>query len=262
VDFWIASLRGGGIAGPAWFLALLLVFTIAAAFALWSARARIATLDLRPPRFIGFFCALAILAYVPMSCIFGPMTWRPIGPLMIQPSRILLYAVFFGAGALLGAAERDGPWRGAGRDRARGDGVWLIDTAARRGLLVTAAAALATMLALRWARAAALVDWPLLAWRITTGTASALFNATATLGAIALALRLLGRRVPMLASLSRNSYGIYLLHWPFIAWLQFALAGVALAPPAKIALVFALGLPLSWLASAGLRRLPGVSRLL
>jgi hypothetical protein len=41
-----------------------------------------------------------------------------------------------------------------------------------------------------------------------------------------------------------------------------ALAGMALPPLAKFALVTALGLPLSFLLTAGLRRLPGVRSVL
>jgi surface polysaccharide O-acyltransferase-like enzyme len=64
------------------------------------------------------------------------------------------------------------------------------------------------------------------------------------------------------SSLSANAYGIYLLHWPIVIWLQIALLRVALTPIAKGLLAIVMGFGLSWLASVLLRAVPGVSRVL
>jgi glucans biosynthesis protein C len=62
-------------------------------------------------------------------------------------------------------------------------------------------------------------------------------------------------RSRVLDSLSRNAYGIYLIHYVFVVWLQYALLNAPLFAFAKAAIVFGGTLVLSWATSAALRRL-------
>ena len=62
-------------------------------------------------------------------------------------------------------------------------------------------------------------------------------------------------RYRVLDSLSAHAYSIYLLHYVFVVWLQYALLGVGLDAIEKAALVFVGALALSWAVSAGLMRL-------
>jgi hypothetical protein len=60
-----------------------------------------------------------------------------------------------------------------------------------------------------------------------------------------------------------NAYGAYVIHvMPVVVGLQFALAHVSVDPFTKFALVTLVGVPLSFLLSAGLRRLPGIAAVL
>jgi hypothetical protein len=60
-----------------------------------------------------------------------------------------------------------------------------------------------------------------------------------------------------------NAYGAYVVHvLPVVVGLQFALASVAIEPFVKFALVTVIGVPLSFVLAAGLRRLPGVRSVL
>jgi surface polysaccharide O-acyltransferase-like enzyme len=59
----------------------------------------------------------------------------------------------------------------------------------------------------------------------------------------------------VLDSLSRNAYGIYLVHYVFVVWLQYALLNAPVFAFVKAATVFGLTLVLSWVASAALQRL-------
>ena len=43
---------------------------------------------------------------------------------------------------------------------------------------------------------------------------------------LALVLRFAGRRLRMLDGLKRDAYGMYLVHYVFVVWLQYALLGV------------------------------------
>ena len=71
------------------------------------------------------------------------------------------------------------------------------------------------------------------------------------LSLLAMCLRLMRTRHRLLDSLSDNAYGIYLLHYIFVVWLQYAWLGVGLDAIGKASIVFAGALALSWAASAG-----------
>jgi glucans biosynthesis protein C len=60
-----------------------------------------------------------------------------------------------------------------------------------------------------------------------------------------------------------NAYAAYVIHMvPVVVGLQFALANAPLDPFAKFSIVTWLGIPLSFVLAAALRRLPGVRRVL
>ncbi len=59
-----------------------------------------------------------------------------------------------------------------------------------------------------------------------------------------------------LDSLSANAYGLYLVHYNFVMWLQYALLGTALFAMIKAAIVFGGTLVLSWLAVLAVQRIP------
>jgi peptidoglycan/LPS O-acetylase OafA/YrhL len=88
-----------------------------------------------------------------------------------------------------------------------------------------------------------------------------LYCAAACLGWAAVFLRFTATRRPVIDSLSENAYGIYLVHYLFITWLQYILLGVALFAIAKAAIVFTGTLILSWATSIAMCRVPIGDRL-
>jgi surface polysaccharide O-acyltransferase-like enzyme len=62
--------------------------------------------------------------------------------------------------------------------------------------------------------------------------------------------------------LSANSYGIYLIHYAVVSWMQYALVPVALPAVAKWLIVFPGALALSWAAADAIRRIPAVARVI
>ena len=66
----------------------------------------------------------------------------------------------------------------------------------------------------------------------------------------------------ILGSASENAFGIYVLHYPFVVWLQYALLGTALFAVAKGAAVFAGTLLFSWTLSIAFRATPVLSALI
>jgi surface polysaccharide O-acyltransferase-like enzyme len=79
---------------------------------------------------------------------------------------------------------------------------------------------------------------------------------------VAIFRRFVNTRTPVLDSLSRNAYGIYLVHYGFVLWLQFALLPAPLPAPIKAAVVLTVALVASWATAAGLRRMPAVRRVI
>jgi len=66
-----------------------------------------------------------------------------------------------------------------------------------------------------------------------------------------------GQNLPpaaLLDSLSANAYAMYLVHYVFVVWLQYALLGRNLFPIAKVAIVLSCTVILSWASSAAFNR--------
>ena len=59
-----------------------------------------------------------------------------------------------------------------------------------------------------------------------------------------------------------SAYGIYLLHYIFIIWLQYAVYDPSLPAFAKAAIVFIGTLSLSWGLTVLLRKIPLVARMI
>jgi surface polysaccharide O-acyltransferase-like enzyme len=78
---------------------------------------------------------------------------------------------------------------------------------------------------------------------------------------LAVFLRFARSRSRVFDSLSANSYAIYLVHYAFVSWLQFAFLPAALPAIAKGAVVFLGALGMSWGAAGTMRRIPAVARI-
>jgi len=81
-------------------------------------------------------------------------------------------------------------------------------------------------------------------------------------GMTGLFLRFAKRRVGIFDSLSENAYGIYVVHYVFITWLQYFLLESRLDPGVKGTVVFLGTLILSWGTVAAIRRIPAVAKVI
>jgi peptidoglycan/LPS O-acetylase OafA/YrhL len=79
--------------------------------------------------------------------------------------------------------------------------------------------------------------------------------AASSLALLAVFLRFANGRRRLLDSLRDNAYGIFVLHYPVVSWLQYVLLPAPLPGIVKGALVFLAALAVSWGAVALLRRL-------
>jgi acyltransferase-like protein len=244
--------------GPVWFLWLLLAADLLAAalhrFAPGFGNLLIRlslTAEAHPARyFAGFFCA-SMLAYVPMAIAFTPSAWLQHGPFAFQVSRPLHYALYFFAGLGLGAG-------GVERGLLSADGplvqrwwIWILTA-------VVSLLAWMALTGLDMAQgAAASLELNTLA------DLSFVFACFASCFAVlAVSLRFAACRLPSLAGLKDSAYGMYLVHYLFVVWLQFALLGIAVPAIIKGPVVFGGTLFFSWVTVATLRRLPSVSQII
>jgi surface polysaccharide O-acyltransferase-like enzyme len=103
---------------------------------------------------------------------------------------------------------------------------------------------------------------PPLWWHATYGVAFALFCAAMTFTVPAFFLRFAKRPFRFLDAMQKQAYGIYLLHFIPLIWLQYLVYDPPLPAVVKFAIVFTGTLSASWVATLGLRRIPFVARMI
>ena len=249
---WLAL--GTWPAGPAWFIWVLLAFDTAAAALTrvigdWPAALarRLAGVLKRPAAFFGWLLLVSFAAYAPLALLVGPIHWTALGPFAFQTSRILLYAVYFAAGAAVGALGVETAFPERSGALARRWWLWTI------GALVAFAATIPAAIA----GAAHPTSRPVLLAGAAAFVASC---AASSFAALALFLRFATRARPSLDGLRDQAYGVYLLHYPIVSWLQLGLLGLAAPGLAKFGAVWIGALALTVAVVAALRRIPAVAR--
>jgi len=244
--------------GPLWFLGVLFAFNLIAALLYWLAPwagdflARLsAGSRARPARYFWTLVAVSALAYVPLAQFFKPWDWVDFGPFAFQPSFVLPYAVYFFAGAGLGALGFENGLLARDGMLVRRWAVWLVATP-----LAFAA----------WIGPTALIvkgyGTTVPGIQILADLGLVLTSATSSFALIALFSRFANAPSPTFGRLSENAYGVYLVHYVFVIWLQYMLLGAALPAIAKAVIVFTVTLILSWAVTAALCRISIGARLM
>jgi peptidoglycan/LPS O-acetylase OafA/YrhL len=243
-------------AGPAWFLWVLVVFgSLAAIFNLISPRlidglGRFgAHADAHPWRFFFGLIVLSAISYIALSLTYDPYRWLHYGPFTVQASRMLHYAVYYFAGIAVGASG----FRLLSPDGKLARRWWLWLLLAPVGFILIGAVLIV---------AAAAKGQPVAQWETLGGVAFALSCGLSSFALTAVFVRFAQSRARLLDSLSDNAYGMYVVHYVFVAWTQYLLLGASLSGVAKGFIVFGLVVILSWSTTALLRRAPGVARIL
>jgi peptidoglycan/LPS O-acetylase OafA/YrhL len=243
-------------AGPMWFLWPLLLWDILAA-GLYPLLARETVVRLsryarrHPARFLAGFVILSAIAYVPLALMFGPSSWAHRGPFSLQLSRPLHYVLYFLAGAAIGACGIERGLLAADGPLVRHWRAWFVAALASFALWLASMAQIVadpTGSPIEWQIAAALSF-------VAACFASCCF-------VFAAALRFAQFRTRICDSLKDNAYGMYLVHYLFIVWLQFAMLPAGLPAILKASSVFAGTMLLSWVSSAALRRITAVASII
>ena len=268
VAFWWKTVTvGPWPSGPAWFVWVLLALDVTAALVYRAAPGcveAIGRLSLagfaRPGLFFWALLVGSIVVYLPAVQYFSASRWFAIGPVAVQASRILLYLLYFFAGVGIGAVPFDQGLLAAEGGLARRWPVWLAATLATFGCIV----------GLIYIKHAVLPDpnhQPLW-WELAYALSFVAFSAAQTFNILALFLRFDNHGWSVLDPLRDNAYGIYLIHYIPVLWLQYALNDLSLAPVMQVsailkaAIVLIATLASSWAATAALRRIPGATHVL
>jgi surface polysaccharide O-acyltransferase-like enzyme len=101
---------------------------------------------------------------------------------------------------------------------------------------------------------------PPLWWHMAYGLAFALFSAAMTFTVPAVFLRFARSSLWLLDAMRPLAYGIYLLHFIFLIWLQYIVYDAAFPAFIKFAIVFIGTLSMSWALTVLLRKIPVVAR--
>jgi surface polysaccharide O-acyltransferase-like enzyme len=264
LHFWWHTLTiGPWPSGPAWFLWVLLALDALAAIVWLVAPRMIAAFGKlifaarnRPIAAFAVFLVGSVATYLPMHLAFGDSSWLELGrfPLPIQTSRILLYAGYFFTGVGIGAVSLRAGLLEEGGELAKRWPVWLAFALVFYGAI----------LGLVYVHHNWVADFnsPPLTWRLGYGLAFAMFSAAMAFTVSAFFLRFAESGFSLLDALQPSAYGVYLLHYIFVIWLQYAVFDYSFPAGVKFAIVFAGTLSMSWGLTIILRKIPVVARMI
>jgi surface polysaccharide O-acyltransferase-like enzyme len=264
LHFWWHTLTvGPWPSGPAWFLWVLLALDAIAA-AVWAfaphaipALGRlIFLLRERPVKAFIVFQVVSIASYLPLHLAFGDTHWLELGrfPLPIQTSRILLYATYFFVGAGVGAVSLRTGLLAENGGMARRWPAWL-------GFAFVFYVAILVMVYAHHNWVADFASPPLL-WKMGYGLAFSMFSAAMAFTVSGVFLRFAELGWKLLDRLRPSAYGIFLVHYIFIIWLQYAVYDLELPAGIKFAIVLAGTFSMSWAVVVMLRKIPIVARMI
>jgi surface polysaccharide O-acyltransferase-like enzyme len=264
LHFWWHTLTvGPWPSGPAWFLWVLLALDAMAA-AVWSMAPRmidalgrvIYAARAQPMTAFVVFVIVSVATYLPMHLAFGDISWLEWDgfPLPIQTSRILLYTAYFFTGVGVGAVNLRVGLLAQNGELAKRWPVWL-----GFALVFYAAILVAVYAHHNWV---ANFDSPPLLWKTSYGLAFAAYSAAMAFTVTAIFLRSADSSCSLLDAMQPSAYGIYLLHYIFIIWLQYAVYDYSFPAFVKFAIVFTGTFSMSWALTVMLRKNPVVARMI
>ena len=261
-DFWWNMVtKGPWPSGPLWFVWLLLVFDLTASV-LYRISPRLVEpinrLSLRsfdrPTDFFLFLVAVTAILYVPLLVYYGPSRWFQFGPFDVQASRILLYAAYFFIGAGVGAAHIDRGLLSPDGRLAKSSWSWMIVTLIPYCLLWVLIGIKREILG----NPPVLPDW----YEALYGLFFVCFSAAILLAILGYFLGSKSSGVSILDPMQPDAYGMFLVHYPIVLWLQYWMFDFNIPAFAKASIAFVLTIIFSWALTRALRHIPGARAVL
>lgn len=254
--------QGIWFAGPGWFIWYLLfldllaipIFLFAPGLIDVINRQSIRAFD-RPQHFVLALGIAAVVSYLPLLFHVGAVRWFSLGPLQVQFSRMAIYGVFFFAGMGIGAANIDQGLLARTGALARQWLGWTIAAAAAFGSLTY-------LINFRRMKLTNLTGAPPWWWQASYGVIYAVACTLICVAVLALFLRFGQRERSIFDPLRADAYGIFVLHYLPMLWLQYAMLTMPWGAGAKALIAFAGTLAASWAVTRLLRQIPGATRIL
>jgi surface polysaccharide O-acyltransferase-like enzyme len=260
--FWWKTITvGPWPSGPIWFVWVLLAFDLSASVLYRLSPTLVDPINRlslrgydRPAEFFLFLVAVTAVVYIPARVHYGPGYWFEFGPFSVQASRVLLYAAYFFIGAGVGAANFDRGVLSSDGRLAKSSSGWVIATLIPYCLLWVLIYIKRAILG----NPLLLPDW----YEASYGLFFVAFSAAILFAILAYFLRFKQSGWSVLDPMQGDAYGIFLVHYPIVLWLQYWLFDFDLPAIVKAAVAFVLTVALSWAATAALRKIPGATRVL
>ena len=259
--WWKTVTKGPWPSGPLWFIWVLMVFDLAASVLyrisphLLDPINRISLRAFaRPADFFVFLVLVTATVYVPLLVYYGPSYWFQLGPFDVQASRVLLYAAYFYIGAGVGAAHLDRGLLSPDGQLAKSRWGWIVVTLISYCLLWVLIGIRREVLG----NVAVLPQWH----KALYGFVFACFSAAILFAILAYFLRFKRSGASVLDPMQPNAYGIFLVHYPIVLWLQYWLFNFDIPAIAKALIAFLLTIALSWVVTRALRHIPGAKSVL
>ena len=260
-EFWWETVTvGPWPSGPVWFLWVLLGFDVIASLVyLISPRALdpINRLSLQardePGKFFLVMFAVTAAFYIPGRIHFGAGSWFAFGPFAVQHGRVLLYASYFFFGAGIGLQNLNGGLLAEDGRLAKISWGWLVclvPYCGMWGLIYIKREILGNPVDLP--------DW----YEGIYGFFFACFSVAIMLTIMAYFLRRNRLGWSILDPMRPDAFGMFLVHYPIVLWLQYWLFDYDLPAIAKALIAFVLTVFLSWGATILLRKIPGADQVL
>jgi glucan biosynthesis protein C len=227
--------------GPMWFLWVLLLFDGIVALAGWIAPGALAKLR-HPPTVLTIFL-VTIASFLAFNLFLPINYWLSIGPFDLEPARVGLYFASFLMGMAMGTGQQ---WH-----RREWPRYWVV-------LLGLGTLSFFVWVALK----IEMVQLPRFASQLAQSVTFAVTSVGLYLGFFGAFRRFIRRQRPIFNSINANSFGIYVIHYLFVIWIQFVLLSMAWPAWIKFGVAFIGGLALSWGTSASIRLIPAVRRIL
>jgi Acyltransferase family len=247
--------------GPVWFVWVLLAFDLTASLLYRVSSTlvfpinKVSELGFSEPwRFWLLLVAVTEIAYIPPLIHYGVNHWFQFGPFSVQASRVLLYASYFFIGAGVGCASM-----ASGVLSPEGQ----LPTMRWKWLFVTLLP-YAGMWCMIFVKREILDNPPDLPWwyHLIYGTFFVLFSASIMLTILGFFLHDKSPGPNLLDRMQGEAYGMFLVHYPIVLWIQYFLFDVGVPAIVKATIAFVLTVILSWGATAALRKIPGATRVL
>ena len=261
-SFWWKTVTvGPWPSGPIWFLWVLFGFDLVACLLFRLSRNLLDPINRlslqghdQPAQFFAVMFAVTAALYIPGRMYFGPGSWFEFGPFSVQHGRVLLYATYFFFGAGIGAQYFD-------RGLLAADGRLTTNT---WGWVILALVPYCLMWGLIYIKREILGNpvWLPHWYEAIYGFCFAAFSVAILFLILAYFLRFKQSGWSLLDPMQPDAFGMFLVHYPIVLWLQYWLFDYDLPAIVKAAIAFVLTVVLSWTLTMALRKIPGANRVL